>query len=167
MTRSPVGGTPDNLDLPLYGAGPVQAVVRFFKRWLKFQGRSSRSEFWWSMLAQFLVNAVMTAAMFSLELALAGGSPREFMQGPAVFALTPFLLIHYALLIPCISMMVRRLQDAGLTGFLCLLLTVPFGALALLVMCCLPSKLEGERFDDPNAPGVRHLYAGTGTPSSF
>lgn len=74
MTRSPVGGTPDNLDLPLYGAGPVQAVVRFFKRWLKFQGRSSRSEFWWSMLAQFLVNAVMAAAMFSLELALAGGS---------------------------------------------------------------------------------------------
>ncbi|MCB4208648.1 DUF805 domain-containing protein [Arthrobacter sp. UM1] len=51
----PVGGTPENLDLPLYGATLPQAFTRFFKRYANFHGRSSRSEFWWMSLVVMVV----------------------------------------------------------------------------------------------------------------
>jgi uncharacterized membrane protein YhaH (DUF805 family) len=47
---------------------------------------------------------------------------------------------------------VRRLHDGGFSGLLALLLLVPFaGAVAVLVLTILPSKPEGQKYDQPTA----------------
>ena len=43
----------------------------------------------------------------------------------------------------------RRFHDANLSGLWYLLVFVPFGSLAVLIMTLLPGKSEGVRFDYP------------------
>ena len=50
--------SPDDLSLPLYGATFGQAVKRFFKNYVKFSGRASRSEFWFAYLFTILVGII-------------------------------------------------------------------------------------------------------------
>ena len=44
---------------PLYGATFGQAIKRFFRGYVVFSGRASRSEFWWAMLFTFLISLVV------------------------------------------------------------------------------------------------------------
>lgn len=54
-------------------------------------------------------------------------------------------IVGLGLLVPGIAISVRRLRDAGLSPWLMLVVLVPgLGALALLVMFCLPTKYEHE-----------------------
>ena len=45
------GGAVPPLELPYYGAPPVEAVKRVFQKYAVFSGRASRSEYWWWALA--------------------------------------------------------------------------------------------------------------------
>lgn len=57
-----------------------------------------------------------------------------------------------ATIIPSIALGVRRLHDANFSGWLLLLVLVPFlGALAILVFTLLPSNPAGQRFDVPGS----------------
>ena len=47
------------LDAPLRGASFGQAFARFFKKYVIFHGRASRSEFWWWFLANFVISGVL------------------------------------------------------------------------------------------------------------
>ena len=59
MTTAPLGPRaatdPHDLTLPLYGAPFGPALSRFFRSYVRFSGRASRSEFWWPVLAWNLV----------------------------------------------------------------------------------------------------------------
>jgi hypothetical protein len=49
---------------PLYNAGPVVAVKRFFTKYADFSGRASRSEYWWVVLAtsvDYIVLSIVSA----------------------------------------------------------------------------------------------------------
>ncbi|MFP3600216.1 DUF805 domain-containing protein, partial [Chryseobacterium sp. SIMBA_029] len=57
-----------------------------------------------------------------------------------------------ATIIPSLALLVRRLHDGNFSGWLALLVLVPFlGALAVLVLSLLPSNPAGQRFDRPTA----------------
>lgn len=153
------GGTPDNLDLPLYGASMGQAVTRFFKRYAKFQGRSSRSEYLWVQLALFIISAILMIPIFG---SLAGSSSSSSGTSPlaSVFMVILFL-VSLAVLVPSIALSVRRLHDTNQSGYMYLLSLIPYlGGIIVFIMCCLPTKPEGARFDDANAPGVNSQFAG-------
>ena len=108
------------LERPLRGATPGEALKRFFARYFQFHGRASRSEFWWVVAALAVISVVLSVVDFS------GVS---FVRG----------LVGLVLLIPFLSLLWRRLQDAGLSGLLILLLIVPvIGQVALLWMALLP-----------------------------
>jgi uncharacterized membrane protein YhaH (DUF805 family) len=47
---------------PLRGASPLVALGRFWTRALRFDGRASRSEFWWPMLVELIVVAAVVGA---------------------------------------------------------------------------------------------------------
>lgn len=47
------------LDQPLYGATIGQAFVRFWKKYVVFSGRASRSEFWWAVLITTIIGVVI------------------------------------------------------------------------------------------------------------
>jgi uncharacterized membrane protein YhaH (DUF805 family) len=154
-TAVPAGQVP--LDQPLYGATPVQAVVRLFKKYVVFSGRASRSEFWWATLF-FLVGPLIFWVP-GVIIGYATGS--EYMNpntgrlgttpGPAlaIFGVAG-LLLYLAILLPSISVTVRRLHDANFSGFLYLLSFVPVGSFVLLVLAIMESNPEGVRFDEGN-----------------
>jgi uncharacterized membrane protein YhaH (DUF805 family) len=142
------------LDQPLYGATPVQAVSRFFRKYATFSGRASRSEFWWVSLFLFVVFLLIWIP--GIIVGVATGTPgtdsygrATTVPGPA-FAIFAILgvLVYLAVVVPGIAVTVRRLHDANFSGLLYLLSFIPsIGGIILFVLTVLPSNPQGARFD--------------------
>ncbi|WP_299921181.1 DUF805 domain-containing protein [uncultured Pelagimonas sp.] len=79
---------------------PDTAVPRFFTKTLDFSGRASRSDFWWVVL---IVDVLPVAAMWAL------GMPGYAYQ-----------IWLWALLLPRVSLSIRRLHDIGLSSAIAL-----------------------------------------------
>lgn len=109
-----------------------EASKRFFTKAFDFQGRATRSEYWFAVL--MLLLAIF--ALFSQIDAL--GEP-----GLALFGLFSLVII-----IPFLSLVVRRLHDTDKSGFWLLIYIVPFGGFILLVFFC----LEGTKGDNKYGP---------------
>ncbi len=160
---------PDDLTRPLYGATFGQAIKRFFKNYVNFNGRASRSEFWWAALAValielipfilYIVGASQVAAIALQHVDVNGNIDTQAATaaaaGPAALVMIGGLLsglIGLGLILPMLGLTWRRLHDANFTGLLTLLHLVPgVGSLVVLILCALESKPEGRRFDV--APG--------------
>lgn len=128
------------LSEPLYGATFTQAVSRFFRRATRFKGLSSRSEYWWPALCQFLI-----AVLFSVLLVAVGGSDginddTDPSAGTVVISLIAGI-ISLLLIVPNLSVTWRRLHDAGFAGPWYFVQFIPvIGSVALLILCLLPSN---------------------------
>ncbi|RII43607.1 DUF805 domain-containing protein [Galactobacter valiniphilus] len=160
---------PEDLTRPLYGATFGQAIKRFFKNYVNFNGRASRSEFWWVALALGLLQLVPgilytigagQVAATALQYADSNGNitdPQALAAaaaGPASLMMIGGLimgLISLAIILPLLGLYWRRLHDANFTGLLTLLFLTGIGGIVVLVLCALESKPEGRRFDA--APG--------------
>jgi uncharacterized membrane protein YhaH (DUF805 family) len=137
------GGEPP-LWAPYYGAPFPAAVKRFFKKYATFSGRASRSEFWWWALVSFAVSVVLNI--------ITGATATSTLDSTPTLGIGTILGVIWGLatLVPSLALVVRRLHDGGFSGLLALLLLVPFaGAVAVLVLTILPSKPEGQKYDQP------------------
>ncbi|WP_309148044.1 DUF805 domain-containing protein [Curtobacterium sp. MCBD17_032] len=141
---------------PWYGISFPNAVKRVFTKYVRFDGRASRSEFWWWYLAQVIVVGVLYVLMG------VGGATSGIQSDPvtgttsgspnALYWIAAVLLTLYSLatIIPNLAITWRRLHDANLAGPFFFLSVIPFvGGIILLVLTILPSKPEGQRFDRP------------------
>lgn len=110
------------------------------KRYAEFEGRASRSEFWYFTL--FNIIAFVVAGI--LDGVLAG-----------LFGGMPVLTVIYALgtLIPSIAVAIRRLHDTGRSGWWYLLGLVPLLGLVLIVFFVFDSQ-PGENQYGANPKGV-------------
>lgn len=139
------GGEPP-LWAPYYGAPFPAAVKRFFQKYATFSGRASRSEFWWWALVSFAVSTVFNI--------ISGATTASSLDSAPTLGIGAILGVVWGLatLVPSLALLVRRLHDGGFSGLLALLLLVPFaGAVAVLVLAILPSKPEGQKYDQPAA----------------
>jgi uncharacterized membrane protein YhaH (DUF805 family) len=138
---------------PYYGAPFPAAVRRFFKKYATFSGRASRSEYWWwtlvSVGVSIIGNIIISAGAAAPS--TASGLSSTTAPGPGA-TIGAILLVIWALatIVPSLALSVRRLHDGNFSGWLLLIVLVPFlGALALLVFMILPSNPAGQRFDQP------------------
>ncbi|MFJ5958409.1 DUF805 domain-containing protein [Paenarthrobacter sp. NPDC092416] len=135
---------------PYYGAPIGAAVKRFFKKYTVFTGRASRSEYWWWTLVSVVVSTV-----FNLIATVGTSVSRDGLPVYGPGAVIGFILLGIwglATIVPSIALTVRRLHDGNFSGWLLLLVLVPFiGALAVLVLTLLPSNPAGQRFDVPGS----------------
>jgi len=145
---------------PLYGASFGQAVKRFFKGYVKFSGRASRSEFWWAMLFTFLISLVVQIpfwivwSIVMVRAASASGTVDDLameqellgLSGIMLLVIGLMVLVSLAIVLPTYAVMWRRLQDANFHGAFMLLSFAGLGIVPL-VMCALPSNPLGARFD--------------------
>lgn len=120
-----------------------EASKRFFTRAFDFQGRASRSEFWFSLLMLILVGI----AIFALIAAM----------GEAAVALIG--IFYLVIIIPQLSLSVRRLHDSDKSGWWLLLSIVPLGSLVLIVFYCLEGTQGDNKFGpDPYNRGVFDVF---------
>ena len=103
------------------------------ERYAKFDGRAGRAEFWWFVLANFLVYIVLAI----------------LLQISGIFLILE-LLYALAMLIPSIAVAIRRLHDTDKSGWLLLIGLVPFiGAIILIVFYA----MEGTKGPNQYGPG--------------
>lgn len=119
------------------------AVQSFWSNWNNFNGRARRSEYWFAFLFQFLAGVV-------------AGMVDGILFGVSSNSISPVASILWLIfIIPSIAVAVRRLHDAGYSGWFLLLVFVPFGAIAVLVFLLMDSKREENQWGpSPKYSGV-------------
>lgn len=131
-----------------------EAVRSGLSNWSKFDGRATRSEFWWFYL--FTVIVAVVAYIPGLILLLIGGAASGddgsvigtlFIILGVIFIIL-LVLVVIALYIPLLAVGCRRLHDRGMTGWLQLLMLVPCGSIVLLVFWV----MEGTPGDNEYGP---------------
>ena len=88
----------------------IQAYKNFFKGYLDFSGRSTRSDFWWV----WLINNIFCIPLYIIyfEMILNTGKEIDPISGVAFLSL--YIILSMVLFIPSLALKVRRLRDAGL-----------------------------------------------------
>lgn len=101
----------------------VDRYMDVLKRFSEFEGRARREEYW--MFALF--NLMISFVIFLLAMASNSG----------------FLIVLYGLfiIIPSLSLTVRRLHDIGKSGWMVLISLIPYiGSVILLVLTCIEGQ---------------------------
>lgn len=112
--------------------GFQQAVTTCFSKYVDFQGRAVRSEYWFWVL--FIVIVVVVLQILAS------------LVGTILGILA--LLFHLATLLPGLAVSVRRLHDVDKSGWFLLLAFIPvIGALVLLYFMVQPGTPGPNRFD--------------------
>lgn len=118
----PAPNGPNRFGPPSTTASFTEAISRFFKNYVNFSGRATRSEFWFAILAVFimtLVLSVLDAAAFGADAAVLSG------------------LFSLGIFIPSIALSCRRLHDLNRSGWHQILSYVfPVGTIGVLIWYC-------------------------------
>ena len=107
-----------------------EAVRRVLNNYANFSGRARRSEYWYFILFNMIVEGVFNLLSTKLD-----GNFLGTMIGiiAGVYGL--------AILVPSLAVAWRRLHDTGRSGWLYLLLLIPLvGSIILLVFLCQDSQ---------------------------
>lgn len=152
---------------PYYGAPFAEAFLRFWKKYARFDGSASRSEYWWWALSGVLVTFVLYGiALLGSLVGSTVDAEGSFRPGPGIAVGIALLVAWWlATLIPGLALAARRLHDVDLSGLLLLLLLIPsLGGFAIFVMTLLPPNPRGARFDRPDneVPGYTVIVPGAG-----
>lgn len=102
----------------------IQAIKLFFVNYVNFTGRASKSEYWWSYLFVFLASSLL------------GWIP---VIG---------YIISLALVVPSISVAVRRFHDIGKPWYYYLLTCIPCAGIVFLI-CFLIKDSDGDNMWGP------------------
>jgi uncharacterized membrane protein YhaH (DUF805 family) len=122
---------------------PIDWATRPLKKYADFSGRAPRAEYWWFVLLYF-VGYIVASIIDSIL----GLTPLVLTYGPIT------MLFALAILIPSISVGVRRLHDTDRSGWWMLISLVPLiGAIVLIVFFV----SEGTKGDNRYGPDP---YAG-------
>jgi uncharacterized membrane protein YhaH (DUF805 family) len=112
----------------------VEAVRAAYRQYAVFQGRATRAEFWWFAALASLATLGMYATATALY--LLSRDTGMLSIGASIVAL--FVLFS---IVPAVSVSVRRLHDSGSSGWLILVLLVPYFGWAIFpVLMALPSS---------------------------
>lgn len=106
------------------------AIQTCFQKYATFTGRAARSEFWWFVLFQILVNGVASGVFGS-----------DSLVG---------LVVVLALLLPALAVSVRRLHDIGKPGWWVLIGLIPLLGLIVLIVFYVKDSEAGTNAYGPN-----------------
>ena len=115
----------------------INAYKNFFKGYVDFTGRSTRSEYWWIWLGNMILLVPFYSVYFK---ALANPRNEAALVALGGIAII-YMIFGLALILPMLALTVRRLRDAGFHWALIFIIFIPMvGPLALLVLLAMPSK---------------------------
>lgn len=129
----------------------TESIRTCIGKFATFDGRATRSEFWWFYLFTVLVALVGYVPILILTLigsASGDGAVSALFTLLSVIFWIVWFIVIIALYIPFLAVGCRRLHDRGQSGWLQLLLLVPCGGIVLIVFWA----LEGSPADNAYGP---------------
>ena len=116
----------------------INAYKNFLIGYVDFSGRSTRSEYWWIYLTNFILAVFLYMIIYSTVVS----NPNSIEAIETVNSLTTFgicwLVIFF---LPGLALTIRRLRDAGFHWALIFITFIPWvGSIALLVLLAFPSN---------------------------
>ena len=115
----------------------IEAYKSFFKGYVDFTGRSTRSEYWLVWLTNILLLIPFYSAYFDVIFSEENDGALLVFGGLAII----YMIFGLALFLPWLALTVRRLRDAGFHWALIFVGFIPMvGGFALLVLLAMPSK---------------------------
>ncbi|MBS0937762.1 DUF805 domain-containing protein [Lactiplantibacillus plantarum] len=130
----------------------INAYKRFWRNYINFSGNTNRPDYWlaWLMNAIIYLIAIVILVAFIPISALQGSyhgvsdGMDFYFQSSGVFlpAMCLIIIIYsVAIIIPSLSISIRRLQDAGFHwAFIFLDLIPSIGSILVLILHCLPTN---------------------------
>jgi uncharacterized membrane protein YhaH (DUF805 family) len=108
----------------------ADAVRTCLSKYVDFQGRAMRSEYWWFVLFTIIVEIVTTVI------------DRGVLGYPVLYTIAALGLI-----LPSLAVAVRRLHDTDRSGWWLLISLIPLiGAILLIVWFCTKGSVGQNRF---------------------
>ena len=138
----------------------INAYKNFFKNYAEFTGRSTRSDYWWVWLGNFILSIPFWIIYFYTVFLSAVMASVDDSVSEATFMVLGLVVIIYAIfylaiLVPTLALSVRRLRDAGFHWAFIFLRFVPMGGIALLILHAMPTKeTEVVNYSEPQAVNV-------------
>ena len=132
----------------------MEAIKSGFSNYAKFNGRASRSEFWWFVLFMavvYVVLVVLLGLFGGLNTTDANGEGSVTITGVPFFILAVVWLIF---LLPILGLQWRRLHDANHSGAWWLINFIPFGGIVLLIFFVTPGTEGDNRFGPPTTTAL-------------
>ena len=126
----------------------IEAYKKFWKGYVDFKGRSTRSDYWLNVLAQCLVYLLFSFLLILIM--ILGGDSSTYTSDPYSFQMILVYIVVlgigvYALasLVSSIAIIVRRLRDAGYHWALIFLSLIPYlGGFIIFILTLQPTKVE-------------------------
>jgi uncharacterized membrane protein YhaH (DUF805 family) len=124
-----------------------EAIQSGFKNYVTWRGRATRSEFWWWMLFVYLVQ-IPFSIIYSISV--------QNLVNEGTFEIGMFfnwayylmLVVSLVLVLPSISVLIRRLHDTDRSGGWYWILLIPVvGTIVLLVFTLSASTPSPNRFE--------------------
>ncbi len=130
-------------------------VIR--NNYANFQGRARRREYWMFTLINTIITFVLAIPLFGVVTSLgmqadAGTDPSAALTGTTLIFGLIYTIYALATFVPSLAVTVRRLHDAGFSGWLYLLNFIGL-SIVVLVLCVLDSKPGSNKWG-PNPKGV-------------
>ncbi len=121
------------------------AVRTVLSKYVTFSGRASRAEFWWWFLAVLLLSLVVGLIDGTVLAPLLGFGAFDENAGQPLS-----MIVSLLLLLPGISVGVRRLHDTGRSGWWLLLALIPLiGLLVLIFFYIQAGEPETNSYGEP------------------
>ena len=128
----------------------MTSVKTCFSKYVTFSGRAQRSEFWWFVLFTFVVSMVLSvvdSVLFGTTTTTA--TSFESSTDTPIFS----GLFSLAVLLPGISVAVRRLHDTDRSGWWYWLLLIPLIGFIILVVWFASKGTDGDNRFGPDPLG--------------
>ena len=113
-----------------------EAVVSVLTNWNNFSGRACRSEFWYFVLATFLVSMIISIIEIATGMVDIESAEMGILS----------LIFTLLLFVPSLSVTARRLQDRGWSGWWQLLYLTIVGILVIIVLNILPAQEDENKW---------------------
>ena len=141
----------------------INAYKNFFKNYAEFTGRSTRPDYWWVWLGNFILSIPFWIIYFYTVFLSAVMDSIDDSVSEATFMVFGLVVIIYAvfflaILVPTLALSVRRLRDAGFHWAFIFLRFAPMGGIALLILFAMPTKeTEVVNYSEPQEVNVEEV----------
>ena len=118
-------------------------------RYAKFDGRATRSEYWYFILFYFILALIVSLVDILVINPMLGLTPEQAQQGGILQ-----IIVGLGLLIPTLALTIRRLHDIGRSGWWFLIALIPIIGALVLIYFYVQDSQAGSNLYGENPKGI-------------